>query len=79
MEKRKLGRTGYEITPLSYGAMELKWLHEKEAVATLNRVLDLGINYIDTSPEYGMSEYYIGNAIPFSITQGYMNTGTAKC
>ena len=63
MEKRKFGRTGYEITALSYGGMELHLLHEKGAYEILNKALDLGINYIDTSPEYPMSEYYIGKSI----------------
>ena len=63
MEKRKLGRTGYEITALGYGGMELHWLHETDVCALLNKALDLGINYIDTSPEYAMSEYFIGKAI----------------
>jgi aryl-alcohol dehydrogenase-like predicted oxidoreductase len=30
------------------------------ATAVLNEVLDAGINYLDTSPDYGMSEDYIG-------------------
>jgi aryl-alcohol dehydrogenase-like predicted oxidoreductase len=30
------------------------------ATAVLNAVLDAGINYLDTSPDYGMSEDYIG-------------------
>lgn len=63
IEKRILGRTGCEITALGFGGMELHWLDEENAVKMLNKVLDLGINYIDTSPEYAMSEYYIGKAI----------------
>lgn len=63
MEKRKLGRTGYEITALGFGGMELQYLDEESAVSLLNEALDQGINYVDTSPEYPMSEYYIGKAI----------------
>lgn len=63
MEKRTLGRTGYEVTAMGFGGMELHFLNEESAVRLLNRALDLGINYIDTSPEYAMSEYYIGKAI----------------
>ncbi len=63
MEKRKFGRTGYEITALGFGGMELQYLDETSAVRLLNEALDQGINYVDTSPEYAMSEYYIGKAI----------------
>jgi aryl-alcohol dehydrogenase-like predicted oxidoreductase len=53
-----LGRTGLVITKLGYGAMELRGtdhfprLSAGEASAILNAVLDNGINYIDTSPDY---------------------------
>lgn len=63
MEKRRLGRTGFDITALGFGGMELHLLNEEGAVKLLNKALDLGINYVDTSPEYAMSEYYIGKAI----------------
>lgn len=63
MEKRKLGKTGYEISSLSYGGMELHFLDEQSAYNILNTALDNGVNYIDTSPEYAMSEYYIGKSI----------------
>jgi aryl-alcohol dehydrogenase-like predicted oxidoreductase len=61
-----LGRTGLEVTKLGYGAMELRGtehfarLSPAEASAILNGVLDSGINYIDTSPDYGYSEELIG-------------------
>jgi aryl-alcohol dehydrogenase-like predicted oxidoreductase len=61
-----LGRTGLAVTKLGYGAMELRGtdhfpkLSPAEASAILNAVLDSGINYIDTSPDYGYSEELIG-------------------
>lgn len=63
MEKRQLGTTGIYITALGFGAMELRDMEEKEASVLLNKLLDSGINYVDTSPCYGPSEQYIGNAI----------------
>ncbi len=63
MEKRILGNTGLAITVLGYGAMELRHTNEQDAARLLNAVLDGGINYIDTSPDYGPSETYIGKAI----------------
>jgi len=63
MEKKILGKTGLAVTRLAYGGMELSPVSEANAVKLLNTVLDQGINYIDTSPEYGNSEYFIGKAI----------------
>jgi len=69
LPKSTFGRTGLEITKLGYGAMELRGtdhfprLSAREASAILNAVLDNGINYIDTSPDYGYSEELIGRHI----------------
>jgi aryl-alcohol dehydrogenase-like predicted oxidoreductase len=71
LEKRTLGRTGLEVTTLGYGAMELRGagsgrgraVDDDRATAVLNAVLDAGINYLDTSPDYGLSEERIGAAI----------------
>ncbi|MBW2422677.1 MAG: aldo/keto reductase, partial [Deltaproteobacteria bacterium] len=67
LERRTLGRTGLEVTRLGYGAMELAGIKgavdPAEARKLLNRVLDRGITFIDTSPDYGGSEELIGEAI----------------
>jgi aryl-alcohol dehydrogenase-like predicted oxidoreductase len=69
LPKRQLGRTGLQVTTLGFGAMELRDaprgrpIDSKQAGAVLNAVLDSGINYIDTSPDYGKSEEYIGEHI----------------
>jgi aryl-alcohol dehydrogenase-like predicted oxidoreductase len=69
LQKRTLGRTGLDVTILGYGAMELRGaprgrpVDRQQAAAVLNAVLDGGINFIDTSPDYGISEELIGEAI----------------
>ena len=72
MEKRRLGRTGLEVTALGYGAMRLRGAEgrkqgpeiSEDAVAeVLNAVLDAGINLIDTARGYGLSEERIGRHI----------------
>ena len=66
---RPLGRTGADVTILSYGAMELRGrprgpeIADEDAGRLLNAVLDGGINLIDTSPDYGRSEELIGACI----------------
>jgi aryl-alcohol dehydrogenase-like predicted oxidoreductase len=68
-ERRVLGRTGLEVTPLGFGAMELRGrpagpeISDDDAGKLLNTVLDEGINFIDTSIDYGRSEELIGKFI----------------
>jgi aryl-alcohol dehydrogenase-like predicted oxidoreductase len=69
LPRRTLGRTGLNVTTLGYGAMELRGAPSGPAVAhataekVLNAVLDAGINFIDTSIDYGQSEELIGRFI----------------
>ena len=64
--RRTLGRTGLEVTALGFGAMELRGapggpeISDEEAGRVLNAVLDEGVNFIDTSIDYGRSEERIG-------------------
>jgi len=71
MIKQTLGNTGLEVTQLGYGTMGLRgpntWgvrvVEDREADRFLNKVLDAGINFIDTSPDYGIAEERIGQYI----------------
>ncbi len=69
IERRTLGRTGLEVTTLGFGAMELRGaptgpeISDEDASRLLNTVLDEGINFIDTSIDYGRSEELIGKLI----------------
>ena len=69
LERRRLGRTGFDVTTLGFGAMELRGaptgpaLSDEDAARVLNTVLDEGINFIDTSIDYGRSEELIGRSI----------------
>jgi aryl-alcohol dehydrogenase-like predicted oxidoreductase len=75
VDRRPLGRTGIELSLIGFGAFKIgrnqgiKYAQgyelpaEVEVSRLLNGVLDLGINYIDTAPAYGLSEERIGQAI----------------
>src|SRR5712692_7780622 len=69
LPKRRLGRMNLEVTTLGYGAMELRGapagpeVSDHDAEQVLNAVLDAGINFIDTSIDYGRSEELIGRVI----------------
>lgn len=84
MLRQKLGRTGLEVTQLGYGSMGLRgprtWgirvVDDEAAERFLNRVLDSGINFIDTAPDYGVSEERIGRYLGSRREEYYLAT---KC
>jgi aryl-alcohol dehydrogenase-like predicted oxidoreductase len=69
MELRELGRTGLRLSALSFGAsslgQEFRSVDLNEALRSVRTALDLGMNFIDTSPYYGrgMSEVLLGVAL----------------
>lgn len=69
MEYRELGKTGLEVSVLSFGASSLGGIfhsiHEPDAIRTVHLAIDLGINFIDVSPYYGLTkaETVLGKAL----------------
>lgn len=69
MQFRPLGRTGLNLSRLSFGASslgaEFRGVDVNEAMRSVRVALDLGMNFIDTSPFYGrgMSEVLLGVAL----------------
>src|ERR1700745_3163599 len=57
MDYRELGRTGYKVSTISFGAWAIggAWgsVEEKDSPAALHRSLDLGVNFFDTADVYG--------------------------
>src|SRR3954452_23368804 len=82
LPKRTLGRTGLEVTTLGYGAMELRGAPrgrettDEQAKRILNAVLDAGINFIDTSVDYGVAEERIGRYIGHRRSEFFL---ASKC
>jgi aryl-alcohol dehydrogenase-like predicted oxidoreductase len=69
MEYRTLGKTGLEVSVISFGAAplgsEYRNIDESEGISAVHTALDLGVNFIDTSPYYGRakSEIVLGKAL----------------
>jgi L-galactose dehydrogenase len=69
MHYRALGHTGLEVSVLSFGASSLGGVFhatdDDESIRTVRTALDLGINFLDTSPYYGAtrSESVLGRAL----------------
>jgi aryl-alcohol dehydrogenase-like predicted oxidoreductase len=87
METRTLGTTDLEISRLGFGAWAIGgggWKfgwggqEDRESIAAIHRALDLGVNWIDTAPVYGVgaSEEVVGKAIAGRAERPYVFT---KC
>tara|TARA_B100000686_G_C16626783_1_gene882317 strand:- start:159 stop:1088 length:930 start_codon:yes stop_codon:yes gene_type:complete len=69
MERRKLGKTELELPVISYGAsslgQEFRKISIDEALRSCRTAIDLGMDFIDTSPFYGrgMSEVMLGQVL----------------
>jgi predicted aldo/keto reductase-like oxidoreductase len=63
VQKRKLGRTGLEVSIIGFGAMWLPGLKAEECIEVVRRAVDLGVNYFDTARSYGDSEEKLGLAL----------------
>src|SRR5512140_3277145 len=74
MQTRPFGRTGLEITPIGVGAWAIGgsgyafgWggQDDRESITAIERAVDLGVNWVDTAPVYGLgrSEEVVGRAL----------------
>ncbi len=78
MQTRSLGQTGLSLPILSFGASslgaEFRSINLNEAFAAVHTALDLGMNFIDTSPFYGrgMSEVMLGQALKGRDRSSYL-------
>ena len=81
----ELGRTGMRITRVGMGAWAIGgagWWHawgaqdDEESIATLRRGFELGINWVDTAPIYGLghSEEVVGRALEGLAERPYVFT-----
>ena len=73
MTKRPLGNSGLSITPVGFGAWAIggDWQfgwgaqNDADSIAAIHRALELGVNWIDTAPAYGLghSEEVVARAL----------------
>ena len=74
MQKRELGNTGMQITPIGFGSWAIgggDWAYgwgaqdDGDAIAAIERAVELGINWIDTAAVYGLghSEELVAKAV----------------
>jgi aryl-alcohol dehydrogenase-like predicted oxidoreductase len=69
MKSRQLGSAGPEVSAIGLGCMGMSAYYgttdEEEAVATIHRALELGVNFLDTAEMYGPyeNEELVGRAV----------------
>ena len=66
MQKVQFGNTGFEASRLGVGLSEIGSFEisdQAQATNVLNTALDNGINFLDTSACYGLSEELVGNGV----------------
>ena len=83
MTKRTLGKTGFQISPISLGTWQVggKWgddFSDATADRILNEAIDAGVNFIDTADVYseGLSETAVGRVVRSRAERVYVAT---KC
>ncbi len=81
MRYRALGRTGFQVSEIGYGAWGIggsQWLggSDDESLQALRRAIDLGVNFIDTALAYGdgHSEKLVGQVVRETRQRIYVAT-----
>src|SRR5664279_5822943 len=84
MPTRNLGKTGYKVGIFSLGGQAAIERADNEAIAVpiIEKALDLGVNYIDTSSIYGgpqrWSERYVGEVMKKRRDQAFLASKTRE-
>ena len=63
MEYRILGKTGLKISRLGFGGIPIQRIDAEGTKALIQKLLEKGVNYIDTARGYTVSEEYLGYAL----------------
>ncbi len=63
MQRRILGRTGLEVSTIGFGTAQLKFVPRQQAINSIERAIESGINLFHTAPDYECSEQYLAEAI----------------
>ncbi|MGC9185835.1 MAG: aldo/keto reductase, partial [Thiomonas sp.] len=80
MQYRKLGADGPDVSALGLGCMGMSEFYgqgdDAESVATIQRALDLGVNFLDTADMYGVgrNEVLVGRAIAGRRSEVFLAT-----
>ena len=76
MKTRLLGKTGLQVSELGLGGLFVSayGAEYEQASAAVHRALQLGVNYVDTAPNYGNSEAVLGRALEGATSPYVLST-----
>ena len=63
MEYRILGKTGLKISKMGFGGIPIQRIDAEGTKELMHRLLEAGVNFIDTARGYTVSEEYLGYAL----------------
>ena len=63
MEYRILGKTGLKVSAMGFGGIPIQRIDAAGTRVLMEKLVEYGINYIDTARGYGVSEAYLGEAL----------------
>lgn len=63
MEYRKLGKTNLTVSRMGFGGIPIQRIDAEGTKALMHKLLENGVNYIDTARAYTVSEEYLGYAL----------------
>lgn len=63
MEYRVLGKTGLKVSRMGFGGIPIQRIDAEGTKALIHKLMESGVNYIDTARAYTVSEEYLGYAL----------------
>jgi len=78
MKTRRLGRTGHESTLAIFGSAAFIEISQTDADATMEMVVQAGVNHIDVAPSYGKAEERLGSFLAVERDRFFLGCKTAK-
>lgn len=63
MEYRRLGKTNFQVSVIGFGTSQLCLVPEKQAIDTLLKGFELGVNIVHTAPDYRNTEETVAKAV----------------
>ena len=63
MQYRILGKTGLKISGMGFGGIPIQRIDAEGTKVLMHKLMDAGVNYIDTARGYTVSEEYLGYAL----------------
>lgn len=76
MQTRELGKTGIHLSVIGAGTSQLQMVPQRQAVATLVKAFEEGVNWVHTAPDYGGIDPWIKQAIDIAGRNIMVATGS---